>query len=477
VRFRVVFKYVGQLAALQAALLCAPILASLLFGEYQLTWRFLAVAAGLAAVGVALARLPAAARLLANEALVITAIVFVASPMLMTIPFVGAGLEFGDALFESVSAITTTGLSTIDSVQGLPRTFLFARAWMQWYGGLGIVVLSVALLAGQGGVARRFIEPEGGAENLVTTVRLHARRVLAVYAILTAAGLAAIWLAGARGDEGVDHVLAAVSTGGFSTFDASLAGFASGKVVAVLSVLSVCGAISLPLYYRAWHGGLKELARDPELRALTAALVSTVGGVFCLLAWLEGVAWPQALRDAVSLGISAQTTTGFTSVAVSTLGDAPLLVLIFAMATGGCVGSTAGGVKLLRVLVLLRVVRIALRRTGAPAHAVIEPMLGGRRIAEADLVRALLLLVLFGGVVLISWLAFVSFGHPPLSSLFEVVSATATVGLSAGLTGEALEPALKAVLGVDMLLGRLEIVALLVLLYPRTWIGKRVEEL
>jgi len=477
VRSRVVLKYVGQLAALQSVLLCAPVLASLVFAEYQLTWRFLAVAMALAVVGVALARLPGVPRLLANEALVITALVFAASPVAMTIPFVGAGLGFGDALFESVSAITTTGLSTLDSVQGLPRTFLFARAWMQWYGGLGIVVLSVALLAGQGGIARRFIEPEGGGENLVTTVRLHARRVLAVYAILTALGIAAVWLAGARGDDGVDHVLAAVSTGGFSTFDSSLAGFASGKVVAVLSVLSVCGAIGLPLYYRAWHGGFKEFARDPELRALAAALLLTAGTLFGLLAGLDAVPWPQALRDAAVLGVSAQTTTGFANVPVPALGNAPLLVLIFAMAAGGCVGSTAGGVKLLRVLVLLRVVRVALRRTGAPAHAMIEPMLGGRRIAEADLVRALLLLVLFGGVVLLSWLAFVAYGHAPLHSLFEVVSATATVGLSAGLAGPDLEPALKAVLGVDMLLGRLEIVALLVLLYPGTWIGKRVEAL
>jgi trk system potassium uptake protein TrkH len=477
VRGRVVLKYVGQLAALQAVLLCAPVLAALAFGELQLTGRYLAVAALLAAVGVPLARLPGVPRLLANEALVVTALAFVVSPLLMTIPFAGAGIAFGDALFESVSAITTTGLSTLHSVERLPRTFLFARAWMQWYGGLGIVVLSVALLAGQGGVARRFIEPEGGAENLVTTVRLHARRVLAVYAILTVAGIGAVWLAGAGASYGIDHVLAAVSTGGFSTFDSSLAGFGSAKVVAVLSVLSVCGAVGLPLYYRAWHAGAKELWRDPEMRALAAALSLTVGALFAVTAYLDGVPWLQALRHAAVLGVSAQTTTGFSDAPVSLLGNAGLLVLIFAMAAGGCVGSTAGGVKLLRVLVLLRVARVALRRTGATAHAMIEPTLGGRPIAEADLVKALLLLVLFGGVVLLSWFVFVAFGHEPLRSLFEVVSATATVGLSTGLTGPELEPALKLLLGVDMLLGRLEVVALLVLIYPRTWVGKRVEEL
>ena len=469
-------KYVGQLAALQAGLSCAPILASLYFGEYHLSWRFLAASALLAAVGVPLARLPGASRLLANEALVITALAFTVSPLVMTIPFAGTGIGLADGMFEAVSAITTTGLSTLESIERLPRTFLFARAWTQWYGGLGFVVLSVALLAGQGSLARRFLEPEGG-DNFVTTVRLYARRALAVYAVLTVTGIVAVWVAGARSFDGVDHVLAAVSTGGFSTFDASLAGFTSGSVVVVLSVLSVCGAIGLPLYHRAWHGGAKELWRDPELRALALALLITVGALFGLMAGLDGIAWPRALRHAAVLGISAQTTAGFSDMPVSALGNASLLVLIIAMAAGGCVASTAGGVKMLRIVILLRVIRVALRRTGATAHAVVEPMLGGRRISEADLVRSLLLLVLFGAVVLLSWLAFVAFGHDPLRSLFEVVSATATVGLSTGLTGPHLEPALKVVLGIDMLLGRLEIVALLVLMYPRTWIGKRAEEL
>jgi len=191
----------------------------------------------------------------------------------------------------------------------------------------------------------------------------------------------------------------------------------------------------------------------------------------------EGVAWPQALRRAAVLGVSAQTTTGFSDSPPAALGNATLLALIVAMMVGGCVGSTAGGVKLLRVLILLRVARVAIRRAGAPSHAVIEPMLEGKRIEDVDIVRALLLMALYCAVVLLSWLAFLAYGHAPMNSLFEVVSATATVGLSTGLSGPQLEPLLKIVLELDMLLGRLEIVALLVMLYPGTWIGTRDESL
>lgn len=477
VRAHVVLKYFGQLALLQAALSCAPLVASLYFGEYRLTVGYLAVGALLGAVGMPLSRLPQPPRVLTNEALVITALAFVTAPLVMTIPFTDAGLPFGDALFETVSAITTTGLSTLASVEHLPRTLLFARAWMQWYGGLGFVVLSLALLAGQGGITRRFIDPETAGQELATTVLAHARRMLTVYLVLTVAGIAAVSVAGAPTAAGIEHVLSAVSTGGFSTSDTSLAGFASGEVSAVITALSICGAIGLPLYYRAWRAGPRALWRNSELRALAFALALVVAALTMLMVFSDGMSWPQALRRAAVLGVSAQTTTGFSDLPLAALGHATLLAIIVAMVIGGCVGSTAGGVKLLRVLILIKVARVALRRTGATSHAVMAPMLDGKRIEDADLVRALLLMALYCGVVLLSWFAFLAHGHAPMESLFEVVSATSTVGLSTGLSGPQLEPMLKAVLELDMLLGRLEVMALLVVLYPGTWIGKRDQSL
>jgi trk system potassium uptake protein TrkH len=173
------------------------------------------------------------------------------------------------------------------------------------------------------------------------------------------------------------------------------------------------------------------------------------------------------------LGISAQTGTGFSSMTVGDLDDASKLVLILSMFVGGGVGSTAGGIKLLRLVILLRLLQLMLRRTALSDHAVMKPRLAGRPLEDEDLQRAMLVILLFTTTIAVSWLGFVAFGHAPLDALFEVVSATATAGLSTGITGSGLHPLLKTVLCVDMLLGRLEIVALLVILYPRTWIGKR----
>jgi len=478
VRGRVIMKYLGQLALTLAALCLVPLAASLFFAEHVLSLRYLVVVLVLAGVGAPLARLPSPSSVQINEALAITALAFVLAPLLMSYPMMGAGLSFLDALFESISGITTTGLSTLASVEDRPRSFLLARAWMQWYGGLGIAVLYVTLVIGHHVAARRLVDPEPAAtESLAATTRTHARRVLAVYILLTAIGVLALWLLQGDGFTALTHTLAAVSTGGFSTFDDSLAGLESYPVSFLLGLIAFCGAVSLPLYYRAYRRGVGELVTDPELRALLIAVLVVSGllGVTMTQGSAEGPV--NRAANALLLGLSAQTTTGFSSVSVAELKPAAKLVLIGSMAVGGSVGSTAGGIKLLRLLILLRLIQLAIRRAGIPSHAVAEPWLGEHRLENSDIERALLMILLMGAVMFLSWIPFVALGYDPLDALFEVVSATGTVGLSTGITQADLPTLLKGILCLDMLLGRLEVIALLVVLYPATWFGKRMESL
>jgi trk system potassium uptake protein TrkH len=148
---------------------------------------------------------------------------------------------------------------------------------------------------------------------------------------------------------------------------------------------------------------------------------------------------------------------------------------IIAMFVGGGMGSSAGGIKVLRLLILMRLIYLLIRSTALSSHAVVSARLGNRKLAADDMQRAILLILLFAMVILVSWLIFVLYGYPPLDALFEVVSATGTVGLSTGITEAELPTALKLLLCVDMLIGRVEIVALLIVLYPPTWFGKRAQ--
>lgn len=473
VRTRVLLKYLGQLGLAVAALTLVPAAAAFWFGDYATGVRYLIVIALVLATAGPASRLPIPSRVQANEALAATALIFVLTPLLMTWPLMASGLGFIDALFEAVSGITTTGLSTVTALQSKPPALLFARAWMQWYGGLGIAVLSVSLLTGHHIAARRLLEPETATESIVTTTRTHARRVLMVYVLLTVAGLAVMSLTSVDTLTAVTHTFAALSTGGFSTRDASFAAFNGTGLPWVASGLSFLGAVSLPLYYFIYLRGWQSLRNDPELPALVLACLAICLALFLVFA--HTMSWPQAARQAVLMGISAQTTTGFSSLSVQHVAPLAKVLMILSMMTGGCIGSTAGGIKLLRVLVAARVFSLAIRRTAMPAHAVVPNRLAGRPLDSDDIERTLLLIALFAAVVAASWVCFVGAGYPPLDALFEVVSATGTVGLSTGITSSALHPLLKGVLCFDMLAGRLEMIALLVLLYPGTWIGKKAE--
>jgi trk system potassium uptake protein TrkH len=284
--------------------------------------------------------------------------------------------------------------------------------------------------------------------------------VVAVYLVLTTLGLGLVLVAGMPLFEGLIHTLAAISTGGFSGFPDSLARLDEWGQIALAGVACL-GALPLPLYWRAYARGSSQIWRDPELRALGAAL-----GLTALLLWWLGHLTPY---HAVTQAVYAQTTTGFSTLDVSNLEPSAKWVLILSMAIGGGVGSTAGGIKLLRVLILIRVVQLAILRVQVPRHAVFNLQLGGRSLESDQIEHALLLVLLFSFVIGVLWVPFLAAGCPPLDALFDLVSAVGTVGLSTGIASPDLEPGLKLLLSLAMLLGRVEILALLVLVYPGTW--------
>ncbi|MGB5054985.1 MAG: potassium transporter TrkG, partial [Nitrospirales bacterium] len=384
----------------------------------------------------------------------------------------GAGLSFEDALFEAISGMTTTGLSVLPSVEDRTPALIFSRAWMQWYGGLGIAILSVALLMGQGIASKRLVEPVP-ADNLVTTTRTHARRVLGTYALLTVLGTIVLLGLQVEPFHAITLTLAAISTGGFSSFNDSLGSLDSMPAASMVMFVSFCGAISLPLYARAYRDGFQRLTSDMELPTLLLLSVLASGLLGLSLGLHTNLTWEEAMTHGAALAVSAQSTTGFTTLPLSDVDPTSKSLLMASMVIGGSVGSTSGGVKILRFLMVLALFRMILQRACTSPHAVVEPWLGTRRLEYEDLSRALLLTVLFAGLVFISWTLFLAGGFDPLDALFEVVSAAGTVGLSTGITSTDLPGWLKGVLCFDMLAGRLEIIALLIVLYSATWRERR----
>lgn len=476
VRLPMLLRYFGQLCIALAALTIIPFSVSLYFGEFAVSLRYGMVALLVAVLGILLSRQKTVETMQSNEAMVITVLIFLFSPLVMTWPTMAAGLRFGDALFETVSAVTTTGLSTLPTLTDASPSFLFSRAWMQWIGGLGIVVLCMATLIQPGLSAKRLDLAESFEEDIIGSTRSIAQRTFFIYCLLTLIGIFAMVLAGADTFNAILYVLAAVSTGGFSPHDTSIEALTPPAAQIIVLALSMAGGVSLLLYSRIHEKGWRFVCTDQQLKAFLTASILVILLLACFLRLQDGLLWSEAFRHGTINGLSAISTAGFSSTDIAQMGNGAQLLLILAMATGGCAGSTAGGIKMIRLLVLFRMLYLVIQRAGAPPRAVLEARLNNKKLGSAEIINAVSLFILFTSTTAISWLLFLALDHAPLASLFEIVSALGTVGLSAGITTEALHPVLKTILCLDMLLGRLEIIAWLIFFHPKTWIGLRKEE-
>jgi trk system potassium uptake protein TrkH len=476
VRFSVLLNYFGQLCVVMACLTVVPLAVSLVFGDFQVSWRYAVLVVAIVSLGMLLTRLKAPQGIQTNEAMAVTAGIFLFAPMVLAWPVTAVGIPVGDALFETISGVTTTGLSTIETLDGKPDTFLFSRAWMQWVGGLGITVLTVAVMIQPGLAAKRLDFDEDYDDDLIGSTRTHARRTLVVYTLLTVAGTIGLMLSGTDWFESMLYTFAAVSTGGFAPHDGSLRGLTEVYPQVLVTGISMAGGVSLLLYWRLYKNGWRALVSDRQLPAfLAVGLAATLLTAFFL--WIQdGHSWVTAITQGALNALSAQSTAGFASMDMATIGDGAKLSLILTMAIGGSMGSTAGGLKIIRLLVVIRLLSTIVKQAGSPPNAVSEAALGGRRIERREIEGVLCVVGAFIGLITLSWFPFVAMGHAPLDALFEVVSAVATAGLSTGITDAQLHPFLKGVLCVDMLLGRLEILAWLVVFYPGTWLGLRKEQ-
>jgi trk system potassium uptake protein len=473
VRIRPVLKYLGELCVALAGIAAVPCVVAITAGWREAAARFAVIAAALVAVGWLLSRFKAEVDIRPNEALVITCSTFIIGALAMTWPLMVAGVDMHDAFFESVSGVTTTGLSTISGDTELPAVHLFTRAWMQWYGGMAIIVLAVGLLLPPGAISKGMAAGSAMPEGMVGSARLRARELLAIYVALSAAGILLLWVLGMPLFEAVCHALAAISTGGFSTHWQSLAAYDRLTIQALVMLLCLIGGLSFSLYHRAVNGRWREAFSDPACRMLLVSLGISVALTALFMAISGRFTWLEILKNAPLMAASAQVTAGFSTVHVPDLDAATKVTMMISMFIGGDAGSTAGGIKIVRLLIILRLIQIMVARPTLPDRAVVDLRVYGQRIDQPAFERVVGVIALFGFTIMASWLVFLAYGYPPLDSLFDVVSATTTTGLSAGVTGPDLPEVLKLVLSLDMLMGRLEILAILILLYPGTWLGKK----
>lgn len=419
------------------------------------------------------------ANLGARDGFLIVVLFWVILSMLGAWPLmISTDLKPLDALFEAVSGVTTTGATVISGLDALPKSLLFYRQQLQWLGGMGLIVLGVAVLPmlGIGGMQLYRAEVPGPSKEEKLTPRLAetARALWLLYFALTVACTVGYWLAGMSFYDAVAHSLSTVSTGGFSTHDDSIGFYNSNLVEWVAVIFMLLAAINFGVHFTAWHGrNPLHYWRDPEANTFLRFVVAMVLVVSTVLL-LEGEYsnLTHSVQDAAFEVVSLVTSTGYAKVDFSHWPDFLPMLLIYISFVGGCGGSTAGGMKVMRVMLLIKQGTQQVRSLIHP-HALI-PVRMGKRTVEPRLIQGIW--GFFGLYVATFALLDLLMIHAGLDerSAFAAV-ATCMNNLGPGLGEVAYSFQSVSDLGkmlsiLAMLLGRLEIFTLLVLLSPSFWL-------
>jgi trk system potassium uptake protein len=380
------------------------------------------------------------------------------------LPFMlGMGLNFTNALFESTSGWTTTGLSVLD-VTTTPHLLLFYRSVTQLAGGAGLAIITLSALVGPAGAGLGVAEGRG--EQLVPNVRRSAKLVLVLYLSNCLIGTIALYLAGMEWFDAINHAFTALSTGGFSTRTESIGYWDSALVEAVVIVLMLVGTLNFTTSYTLLRGNFRAVARNGELRL--EALLIVAAATVLLLGVTTGLyaGFAQQLRVSIFETVTALSTTGFSTVGYGNWNAVGWLTLILLMLVGGGTGSTAGAIKQYRIYVLYRALRWEIRSLFLPKDVVTEPDLwqGEAQIflSDARIRQVALFVFLYLGTFFIGSLIIAAHGYSFQDSLFEFASSIGTIGLSIGVTAPDAPPGVLWTQIAGMALGRLEFFTIIV---------------
>ncbi|MGD9536010.1 MAG: TrkH family potassium uptake protein [Alphaproteobacteria bacterium] len=415
-----------------------------------------------------------------RQAFLLTTLSWIILPAFAALPFSFARLElsYSRAYFEAMSGLTATGATTLIGLDDLPAGILLWRAILQGFGGAGIILLALAVLPflRVGGMQLFRLESSEQGEKVLPRATQIAAMTVSVYLGLVLLSIIAYWAAGMSFFDAVCHGLTTVSTGGFSTHDASIGFYDSVPIEAVCALFMFLGGVPIVLVYRLLlRFDWRAFVMDQQVRLF---LTVVIAGIVALGVWRilgHGVDPGISFRWASFTVISFVTTTAHANVAYQEWGSFADVLLLFAMLLGACSGSTSGGIKMFRFSILIAVMKAHFRRLEHP-HAAVNVTYNKRTVSDGIAQSALLLLLSFLLAFVVVALAISAFGYDLLTSLSAAASAIGNAGgglgpiITNGYFGTMPEGAIW-ILSAAMLLGRLELFTVLILLAPRFWRG------
>ena len=417
-----------------------------------------------------------------REGFLIVALGWITISVFSALPYLFSGVlpEITRAVFESVSGLTTTGASVIHDIEATPRGILFWRSLTQWIGGMGIIVLTVAIfpLLGIGGVELFVAEAPGPASDKIhPRIKETAKRLWLIYVGLTTVLTLILYANGMCFFDAINHGLTTMATGGFSTKNASIAHFNNPSIQYTIALFMFIAGINYTVIYYFLKGNVKKAWSSDELKTYVILLFLIIVFVTLMVFYLTDNNLEQSFRDATFQIISIVTTTGFVSADYTSWAPALTFLFFCLLSLGACAGSTCGGIKIIRHLVIFKNMTLELKRLLHP-KAIIRIKIDNQIVLPRVLTHILVFLLLyiiifiFGSFVMTFILA--DFNQPFITAIGAVATALGNVGPAIGDLGpevnfESVPDSGKWILIFLMLLGRLELFTILIIFTPYFW--------
>lgn len=480
--YRMIGYVLGRIFLVEAVLLLPPAAVACIYGEWNCLIAFLATVAILAVLGLVLGlRSPSNSAIYAREGFVIVALAWVLMSIFGALPFVVSGEIpfFVDAFFETVSGFTTTGSSILRDVEAMSKSMLFWRSFTHWVGGMGVLVFTMAVLPVSDGRAMHLMRAESPGPSvgkISSKIRDTAKILYAIYLVLTVVETILLRLMGLPWYDSFITAFGTAGTGGFSNRAASVGAYGSPAVEMLVAVFMVLFGINFNVYFFMLIRHFKEAFACEEMRVYLGVIAVSTALIAGNIFHLYGNVW-QALRYSFFQVASIITTTGYATTDFNLWPTFSKAILVLLMFFGACAGSTGGGIKISRIVIMCKTARQDLMRVLHP-HAVTTVRFEGKPLDEKTVFGVRTYMNIYLLIFVLSTMITAIDQFDLITTFTAVASCLNNIGPGLEVVGPMgsfadFSPLVKIVLSFDMLLGRLEIFPMLVMFAPSTWLRSK----
>lgn len=475
--YRLALKVIGNVLKYETMLLFIPFMVAVYYGEDVVPFLLTVLISGVLAFF--LTRIKSEKQqMYAKEGFITVGIVWIVISIIGALPFVidGSIPSFIDAFFETVSGFTTTGATILTEIESLSKSILFWRSFTHWIGGMGVLIFMIALIPSLGSSTIHLLRAESPGPNpgkIVPKIKETAKILYIIYFVLTVVETIFLMMAGLSLYDAVIHALGTAGTGGFSNMNSSVAAFNSPAVEWIITIFMLIFGVNFALYYQLLKGNIKNALKNEELKYYVLIIVSAIVLITINILKIYGDNFGEAVRASSFQVASIVTSTGYATADFNLWPTVSKMLIVFLMLVGAMAGSTGGGIKTIRIVIIMKAIKREINKILHPKR--IQSVKIDGKVVEEETISGVFLFIAAYAVIALIAMFIISFdGFDLITTTTSVITTLSNIGPGLELVGptgnfSAFSDLSKTVLSFCMLAGRLEIYPMLILFSASVW--------